>query len=62
MLSGNRVICDCCGRQIVTYKADEKQVIGPRDKAKSIGFGRHCCHVCYPDYEEQQQENERRGL
>lgn len=42
-----KVHCACCGRQIVSYKSNDKYTIGPAsDGCLSLGFGKYACPPC----------------
>jgi len=57
-----RLICDCCGRQIVSYKANDKYIIGPAsDGVLILGINKHACPECSPIEQQEEQafiENE----
>ncbi len=57
-----RLICDCCGRQIVDYKANDEFIIGPKKGTELIGINQHTCHECYSDWRVQQQIDKELGL
>ena len=53
------LICDDCGRQIVTYRISDKTCIGTGDehtnKVMLVGVNKHACIECIPselDWEE----------
>lgn len=45
----SKIVCSCCGRQIVSYRADDKWVIGPFSGTLNLGFGKVACFKCAPD-------------
>jgi len=56
MIYKNRVICDVCGRQIVSYKANEERIVGCLKDAILLDINKHACPVCKKDPLLRQQE------
>lgn len=56
-----KVVCECCGRQIVSYKIDDQYCIGG-GLPKMLGFGKYCCHKCGEDLDENGLFPEERGV
>lgn len=56
MREGTRVICDCCGRQIVRNgTTDEYTVVSVGSDCLNLGFGKAACPLCAP-IERKEQE------
>ena len=47
-----RVVCECCGRQIVSYNVSNDDKYCANSPAKSLGFGKYCCRECGRDLDE----------
>lgn len=46
-----KIICSCCGRQIVSYPCTPDKYITP-GPAVSLGWGNWCCAICGKDLDE----------
>lgn len=42
----NKVICQCCGRQIVSYPADDQYTIGPASDGCLVLVNGYACPTC----------------
>jgi len=53
LLSSSKVlICDCCGRQILDRRCNDRYTVGPTKDARLIGVNKHACGICFPDWKE----------
>lgn len=42
-----KIHCCCCGRQIVSYDAEDNKIVGSTLKDPTqMGLGNFCCHKC----------------
>jgi len=49
MLINNRLICDVCGRQIVSSNCNDKYCIGTLKEAICLDINVHACRICQQD-------------
>jgi hypothetical protein len=54
----DRIICDCCGRQIVEKNYNNEYMTGPLNRTTLIGPNKHCCINCLPDYNNDMETEE----
>lgn len=49
MIINDRLICDVCGRQIVSYDCNDKYCIGTIKEAIYLDINVHACRICKQD-------------
>lgn len=63
MKIGNRLICDCCARQIVSGNRSDKSVTPTLgNDIHIIDINSHCCRERWPSYLEWEKMNEDKNL
>ena len=55
-----KVYCSCCARQIVSYPASDRHIVGGKPAIHDVG-GKFICHECAEDLDEYGRFPEERG-
>ena len=58
MRYGNRLVCDCCGRQIVQGQGSDEYVVPVGKGIMALGCGKHACCECAVNIKEEEQGND----